>query len=137
MLGAIWVGSIFPSHVPEDRVLLRVMVGGARDPEAPLLSEARTVDLVHGELSHVLGGIDGSPAEAVLFRHPKGIPQYVLGHPKLLLTLERELAKLSGLRLAGNAYRGIGVNDCVREAKALAIRVAESAPSASPVGGRV
>jgi oxygen-dependent protoporphyrinogen oxidase len=131
LLGCIWTGSIFPPHVSDGRVLLRAMLGGARDPEAALLSEGRTVDLVHGELDRILDGIDGRPVEAALFRHAKGIPQYVPGHPERLETLERRLAEHPGLHLAGNAYRGIGVNDCVREGRALAARIAEAAGARS------
>lgn len=128
MLGCIWVGSIFPTHVPEDRVLMRVMIGGSRDPEAVLLPEGKTVDLIHRDLGRILGPIDGQPMESVLYRHPRGIPQYVLGHPGRLRTLDRELESHPGLHLAGNAYRGIGVNDCVREARSLARRITEAAP---------
>ncbi len=127
LLGCIWTGSIFPPHVTGNRVLLRTMLGGARDPEAAMLSEGRTVDLVHGELDRMLGGIQGRPVETALFRHAKGIPQYVPGHPDRLETLDRHLAEHPGLHLAGNAYRGIGVNDCVREARALAARIAGAA----------
>jgi protoporphyrinogen/coproporphyrinogen III oxidase len=127
MLGAIWVGSVFPDHVPEDRALLRVMIGGARDPEGSMLSETRSVDLAHAELVRALGGIEGGPLQARLFRHPKAIPQYVLGHPARLAAIERERARHPGLYLAGNAYTGIGVNDCVREARALAARIATEA----------
>ena len=123
MLGCIWVGSIFPRHVPKGRVLLRVMVGGARDPEGALLSEGRTVDLVHAELDRILGGIRGRPVEAALFRHAKGIPQYVPGHLERLGKIDETLAAHPGLYLTGNAYRGIGVNDCVREARDLARRI--------------
>ena len=126
ILGAIWVGSVFPDHVPPDRVLLRVMLGGARDPEGPMLSEGRTIDIAHAEVSRVLGGINGVPMATRLFRHPKAIPQYVLGHPERLERIERERAHHSGLHLAGNAYRGIGVNDCVRESRALAERITAS-----------
>jgi oxygen-dependent protoporphyrinogen oxidase len=124
MLGAIWTGSIFPPHVPDGRVVLRVMLGGARDPEASMLSEGKTVDIAHGELDRILGGIEGRPAGAAIFRHPKGIPQYEQGHPRRLEALDRETARYPGLYLAGNAYRGIGVNDCVREAGLLAGRIA-------------
>ena len=123
MLGAIWAGSVFPEHVPGNLALLRVMLGGARDPEAAMLSDTRSVDLCHGELSRALGGIEGAPYATKLFRHPRAIPQYVLGHPERLLRIERERAAYPGLHLAGNAYRGIGVNDCVRESRALAERI--------------
>ena len=88
LLGAIWTGSIFPPHARNGRVLMRTMVGGARDPEGAALSEGHMVDLVHGELGRMLGGIEGRPRETRLFRHPKGIPQYAVGHPERLRELE-------------------------------------------------
>jgi oxygen-dependent protoporphyrinogen oxidase len=113
------------------------MIGGARDPEGPMLSEGRTVDLAHAELDRILGGLGERPTEAVVFRHPKGIPQYVLGHPARLAALERELVAFPGLHLTGNAYRGIGVNDCVREAKRLAERITgKTAPAPAAAEGR-
>jgi oxygen-dependent protoporphyrinogen oxidase len=112
-------------------VLLRALVGGARDPEAAMLPEGRTVDLVHAELERVLGRIDGRPAETALFRHAKGIPQYTRGHPERMALLSERLSRVSGLHVAGNAYHGIGVNDCVREAKALAGALAREEGGAS------
>ena len=128
MLGCIWTGSIFPAHVSGDRVLLRTMIGGARDPEGALMSEGRTSDLVHNELHRVLGGIEGTPDTVRIYRHPRGIPQYTLGHLNRVDALDRLLATRPGLHLAGNAYRGIGVNDCVREAGALARTIVGSLP---------
>jgi oxygen-dependent protoporphyrinogen oxidase len=135
MLGCLWSGSIFPSHVPGDKVLLRVMLGGARDPEGALLNEAKTVELAHQELIRTLGRIEGRPREVRLYRHPRGIPQYVQGHPQRLCALEKEIARAPGLHLAGNAYRGIGVNDCVRTARELAARLGtgeRGAPGTAP-----
>jgi oxygen-dependent protoporphyrinogen oxidase len=130
MLGCLWVGSIFPDHVSDGRVLMRAMVGGARDPEGAILAEGRTVDLVHGELDRIMGGIEGAPREVQIYRHAKGIPQYVLGHLERMESIGRELASYPGLYLGGNAYRGVGVNDCVREADRLADRIlAEPVPS--------
>jgi oxygen-dependent protoporphyrinogen oxidase len=122
MLGCLWVGSIFPAHTPGDHVLLRVMLGGARDPELVDLGEAEAVEHARRELAPILG-IEGAPRETVVFRHPRAIPQYTIGHLSRLRVLERELVGLPGLHLAGNAYRGIGVNDCVAEAKLLADRL--------------
>jgi oxygen-dependent protoporphyrinogen oxidase len=119
LLGCLWVGSIFPSHTTGDHVLLRVMLGGARDPELVELDEASAIEHARRELAPMLG-IEGTPVETVVFRHPRAIPQYTIGHLDRLRVLDRELEAMPGLHLAGNAYRGIGVNDCVREAKQLA-----------------
>ncbi len=131
ILGCIWTGSIFPPHVSGQNVLLRAMVGGARDPEGAMLCEGRTVDLVHTELDRILGGISGRPGAVRLYRHPKGIPQYELGHPERLRAIAGDLSSAPGLHLIGNAYRGIGVNDCVREARELADTLAGSGSEAS------
>lgn len=132
LLGCIWVGSIFPGHAASGRVVLRAMVGGARDPEGAALPEGRLVDGVRKDLSAILGGLDGPPEEAVVYRHAKGIPQYRLGHLDRVAAIESALGGEPGLHVAGNAYRGIGVNDCVREARALAerlVRAGERAPA--------
>lgn len=127
MLGCIWVGSVFPGQVPGDKVLLRVMLGGAQDPAALELGDEEVLDLVRSELDLMLGGLDGTPLETRIFRHPRGIPQYTLGHPERLRTIAAELDALAGLHLAGNAFRGIGVNDCVREARELAAGITGAA----------
>jgi oxygen-dependent protoporphyrinogen oxidase len=134
ILGCIWTGSVFPAHVAEGKAMLRVMLGGARDPEAALLPEGKTVDIAHGEVSRMLGGIRERPAEARLYRYARGIPQYEIGHPGKLEAIEADLSASPGLHLLGNAYRGIGVNDCVREAVRLADRLAAEEPSPSGKG---
>jgi oxygen-dependent protoporphyrinogen oxidase len=83
-----------------------------------------------------MGGIDGPPVEAVLYRHARGIPQYERGHCSRLDGIRRDLRKTPGLHLAGNAYAGIGVNDCVRESRALAdALLEEAAPAAREAAG--
>lgn len=133
MLGCIWTGSIFPPHVSGDRVLLRTMVGGRRDPDGVRIEDGPLVDLVHRELDGIVGPVTGKPVEARLYRHPRGIPQYELGHPDRLRTLAGVLDGIPGLHLAGNAYRGIGVNDCIREAETLARTLVESPVPAEAV----
>lgn len=126
LLGCAWVGSTFVEHVPEDRVLLRAMIGGSRDPEGALLSEARTVELLHGELGRLLG-ISAAPQATVVARHPRGIPQYTLGHVQRVAALEAEVDRYPGLYLGGNSLRGVSVNDCIREGTALGLRLAHDA----------
>jgi oxygen-dependent protoporphyrinogen oxidase len=68
-------------------------------------------------------GLSAEPAFVRIFRHPLGIPQYVVGHLERLARLEDRLARLPGLHLAGNGYRGVAINSCVAEAGPLAERV--------------
>ena len=131
LLGCLWVGSIFPEHVSGNRIMLRAMIGGSRDPEGALLSESRTVELAQGELERILG-ITGSPVATQVARHPRGIPQYELGHLDRVRALDAETARMPGFHLGGNALRGVAVNDCIREGWALAERVIDDGAPGQP-----
>jgi protoporphyrinogen/coproporphyrinogen III oxidase len=137
-LGAIWVSSIFPEHSPEGSVSLRVLLGGARDPEVVGLSEGDLRSLVLAEVGRVLG-IRGEPVAWRVYRYPVGIPQYNIGHEKRLRRIDGWLRSLPGLFLTGNAYRGVGINDCVVEAGRVAEEVltflARRAPAVGPEPG--
>ena len=113
-LGAIFVSTLFPCHAPEGMVSLRAMVGGARDPEAVGLSEDDLIGLVLREIGPVLD-VRGEPAVRRVYRYTQGIPQYNVGHSKRLRRIDGWLRQLPGLFLTGNAYRGVGLNDCVAD----------------------
>jgi len=126
LLGALWTSSIFPGRSPEDQVLIRCMIGGARDPEVMDLSDEDLLDTVRSELGRAMG-LSGEPSFTRIFRHPLGIPQYTLGHEERLRTMEQRAADaLPGLLLGGNAYRGVSVNDCAKNAWPTAERVLAS-----------
>ena len=112
LLGCIWTSSLFPFEAPDGSVLLRVMLGGAPDPEANALSDDALTDLTIQELKPLLN-LKGTPELVRVYRHPRGIPQYTLGHEHRLAALEAGEAACPGLVFTGNAYRGIGLNDCV------------------------
>jgi oxygen-dependent protoporphyrinogen oxidase len=40
--------------------------------------------------------------------------QYAVGHQERMARVAARVAALPGLRLAGNAYDGIGIPDCIR-----------------------
>ena len=69
-----------------------------------------------------------------IFRHPLGIPQYEVGHGERLERISRALSTLPGLALVGNSYRGVAINNCVKEATELAER--RSTSSARPGDSR-
>lgn len=114
-LGCLWTSTLFPEQAPEGHVLLRVMIGGATDPQAMMLSDEALVDLALKELRPLLD-IQGEPVLTRVMSHEKGIPQYTLGHDLRLEAIEAGEARHPGLAFAGNAYRGIGLNDCVLSA---------------------
>jgi protoporphyrinogen/coproporphyrinogen III oxidase len=115
ILGCLWTSSFFPEQAPAGRVLLRTMIGGYTDPEAIRLSDEELLDLVLREL-HPIMKISSQPEYTRILRWPRGIPQYLLGHGEILRKLDAAEERHPGLAFAGNAYRGVGLNDCVLSA---------------------
>jgi len=124
-LGTLWTSSIFPNRAPQGKVLLTSMIGGARHPEAVELADDRAQATALCDLRTTMG-ITSEPGFVRVFKHERGIPQYTLGHPQRLATIEARLSALPGLYLAGNSYRGISMNACIEEARTLAPRILES-----------
>jgi len=115
LLGCLWDSTLFPERAPEEHVLLRAMYGGYSDPEAVGLSDGELLEYLRREV-HPLLRISGDPELLRIYRHPRGIPQYLLGHEARLRAVEAAETRFPGLIFAGNAYRGIGLNDCVLSA---------------------
>ena len=125
ILGALWDSSVFPDRAPEGKALLRVMVGGVRAPELAALPEAELLDVARRELRDIMG-ISAEPVLARTFFHDRGIPQYLVGHGRILEHIDGRLARFSGLHLNSNAYRGVALNDCVRQSRMAAERIAKA-----------
>jgi oxygen-dependent protoporphyrinogen oxidase len=121
-LGCLWSSSIFPGRAPRGHALLRVLVGGARDPDAAALDDEALLDLVRHDLSTSMG-IEAAPDMVRIYRYPRAIPQYTLGHLARLSAVRDRLERLPGLLLHGNGYRGVALNDSLR----LAGEIAEAA----------
>lgn len=124
VLGVLWDSSMYPERAPADHVLVRVMAGGAHDPDAVALDDAELCATVRADLRTTMG-LDLEPDFAYLVRHPTGIPQYTVGHLERLAQAEARLAGLPGLMLAGNSYRGVAINACVAEAGGIAQRLVD------------
>jgi oxygen-dependent protoporphyrinogen oxidase len=112
ILGNLWDSSVFPNRASEGHVLLRTMVGGAKFPEIGELDDDKLLSLVFDELKPILQ-LTVEPDMVRIYRWDRAIPQYLLGHEGLLNTLDKMLKKYPGLYMTGNAYRGIGINDCI------------------------
>lgn len=112
ILGSLWDSSIFPERAPYGYALIRCMVGGARASELALMDKDKIVVMVQEELRDIMG-IRSEPEFVSVYVHEKAIPQYIIGHHRRLKMIDNILLKYKGLYIAGNAYRGIGVNDCI------------------------
>lgn len=124
-LGVLWSSSLYPDRAPAGKVLLRVLAGGRLDPGMLELSESEALDEVRRDLRLTMGVVaEPEFVEAVTW--PRAIPQYTLGHGERVRAAEAALASLPGVRLAGNAYRGVGINDGVRDAERVAAELLAS-----------
>lgn len=126
----------FPNRAPEGHVQLRTFVGGAMQPELLRRSDDQLIELVLGELRSILG-VRGKEDFAVVCRYTDAMPQYHVGHVGRVRTIEALAARHGGLALAGNAYHGVGVPDCIHSAEQAAERVLTLHPhpgASDPVG---
>jgi oxygen-dependent protoporphyrinogen oxidase len=122
ILGTLWDSSVFPNRAPEGYVLLRSMLGGVRNSELALKDGGVLINVVTDELKDVMG-IKAQPDFAKVYTHVKGIPQYSPGHERRLEKVDEIVGRFHGLYITGNAYRGIGVNDCVGNSYKLAEKI--------------
>lgn len=112
ILGSLWDSSIFPERAPEGYVLIRSMIGGMRASELALVERDKLIKVVQEELRDIMG-IKEDPDFVSVYVHEKAIPQYIRGHSERLKLIEEILLKYKRLYITGNAYKGIGVNDCI------------------------
>jgi oxygen-dependent protoporphyrinogen oxidase len=123
LLACTYASRKWPGRAPEGHELMRAFVGGALRPELLDLDDGALVATVRRELESLVG-IAATPVLARVHRHPRAMPQYAVGHLDRVATIERRVAALAGLELAGAAYRGVGIPDCVRSGETAADAVA-------------
>ena len=109
-------------RAPEGRVLLRTFVGGELQPELVDRDDSEIERLVREELGALLG-VRGDPEMVDVVRYPRMMPQYVVGHLDRVSEVDRLVAEIPGLALAGNAFHGVGLPDCIASGVAAAASV--------------
>ncbi|MHC4217830.1 MAG: protoporphyrinogen oxidase [Planctomycetota bacterium] len=114
VMGALWADSAFPHHADGDRRVIRVFMGGPRDPGAAERPDAELLATANRTLRNLLG-IGADPVLIDVCRWPTSIPQYRPGHTEHIDRVCLALNDAPGLHLAGNYLRGVSINDCVRE----------------------
>ena len=112
----------YPERAPDGIALLRVFVGGAMQADLLAEDDRGLLQLAHRDVAALLG-ITGDPVLSRVWRHPGTMPQYDVGHLDRVAAIEARLEALPGLALAGGAYRGVGIADCVRSGEAAAERL--------------
>jgi oxygen-dependent protoporphyrinogen oxidase len=129
LMACTWVGTKFAHRVPESKAVLRCFVGG-QDESALALSDQELETHTRAELSDLMG-VTTDPAFVHIARWPRSMAQYPVGHAARVRDIEARLAKLPGVHVAGNAYHGIGVPDCVRMGREAAEAIDQAAHATS------
>ncbi|MBM4074723.1 MAG: protoporphyrinogen oxidase [Planctomycetes bacterium] len=114
----------FPDRAPDGHILLRTFVGGALQPEMFDRTDAELTEVVLSEL-HDIFGVRGAADFVRVFRYPKAMPQYHVGHLNRVVRIESLLKRHQGLALAGLSYRGVGIPDVVEFAETAAQSIAD------------
>jgi protoporphyrinogen/coproporphyrinogen III oxidase len=124
IMAASWLSSKWPHRAPDDKVLLRTFVGGARDPQALEESDAELVSRSMRALRPLLR-ITGEPLFSRIYRWDRANAQHEVGHLDRVAAIERALTRHPGLFITGSGFRGTGIPDCVADGRATGKRVAE------------
>jgi oxygen-dependent protoporphyrinogen oxidase len=112
----------FPGRAPDGWVSMRVFFGGATAPEVLAWDDATLTDRVLGDLRELIGLV-GEPGFVHIRRWPRSMPQYPVGHLHRVHRIREQLADHPGLELAGNAFGGVGIPDCIQSGESAADRL--------------
>jgi oxygen-dependent protoporphyrinogen oxidase len=123
IMAASWVSSKWPDRAPEGHVLLRAFIGGARDPGAMARSDEDLRLAAERELGQILG-ISGPPLLTRLYRWERANAQHEVGHLDRMAAIEQRLAAWPGLYVTGSGFRGVGIPDCIADARSTAASAA-------------
>ena len=121
LMAVTWSSSKFAGRAPDGHVLVRCFLGRAGLEQAAQADDEEMLAVVRRELADIMG-IAAPPELTEVFRWPRGMPQYRVGHAALVERIEAAVAAVPGVELAGGAYHGIGIGDCLREGAAAAER---------------
>ncbi len=111
-LGTVWNSSLFPGRAPEGAVTVTSFAGGATNPEIANEPEDQIAKIIQSENEHILK-IVGSPITSAVWRYPRALPQYNLGHGHVVEAIRDAERQLPGIFFAGNYLEGPALGKCV------------------------
>jgi protoporphyrinogen/coproporphyrinogen III oxidase len=120
-LGTVWNSSLFPGRAGEGRAVLTSFAGGTTDPAFVAKTEDEIAEIVENENARVLQ-ITGPPIASAVWRYPRALPQYNLGHGHVVEQIRASASEIPGLFFCGNYLEGPSLGKCVEQG----FRTAES-----------
>ena len=116
LLAASFASEKVEGRAPDEAVLVRAFIGGAGQEQLVSWEDDRLQGIAERELQ-ALVGVTGSPIFCQVARWQASMPQYHVGHMKLIEKIESRVARLGNLAVIGNAYRGVGIPPCIHQAE--------------------
>ena len=114
-----WNSSLFPGRAPEGKVLMTTFAGRGTGNNGVAIGEEAYAQIVEAENARALG-IKGPSLERVVWKDPRALPQYNVGHAQRVAKIQNILPTMPNLRIVGNFLKGRSIGDCVDVAFATA-----------------
>jgi oxygen-dependent protoporphyrinogen oxidase len=122
ILGVLWDSSIFENRAPIGKKSIRILIGGSRNPELALKSQSELIQFAKNGVKTCMN-IDQEPDTVFVKQYKHGIPRYKVGHQEIVEEIFSHIENDKNIFLGGNAYYGVGLNDCVANSMQLALDV--------------
>jgi oxygen-dependent protoporphyrinogen oxidase len=113
----------FQGRAPKGNIVLRCFLGGSIQPKACEWDDSKIIETTHRELSELLH-IKNKPLVICVYRHINSMPLYGVGHTELINRIKERVKTHRGLALAGSAYEGVGMPDCIHSGELAAESIA-------------
>ena len=127
IMAATFSSQKYAHRAPEGYTVLRAFVGGAQNERMVAADDVTLIEAAAAEFKDLLA-ITARPETVAVRRWHDALPEYVVGHTEKIDGIERAAAKIGNFSLAGSAYRGVGIADCVRSGESAAAAVLPASP---------
>jgi protoporphyrinogen/coproporphyrinogen III oxidase len=113
-LGTVWNSSLFPGRAREGNIVMTSFAGGATDSDILTKPEQEIAAIVQADNAKVLG-ITGKPLASAVWKHPKALPQYNLGHGYNVQAIRDGEQQNPGIFFSGNYLEGPSLGKCIEQ----------------------
>jgi oxygen-dependent protoporphyrinogen oxidase len=130
-----WTSRKWPHSAPDGELVVRCHLHPDEKPGLGTLSDPLLIERVRAELRDLVG-LHAEPLVSRVYRWPRSVPSYDVGHHARVRAIEAAIQAFPGLILAGAGYHGVGLPDCLRQGLQAASECCSSAVRWSPGGRR-